>query len=60
MNPETVLIVIVTIVVVSYLFDQLLDYLNLKAQRTDIPAEIESFYNKEKYLKSLDYQRVQT
>ncbi|HNT49504.1 MAG TPA: M48 family metallopeptidase [Cyclobacteriaceae bacterium] len=60
MNPETVLIVIVAIVVVSYLFDQLLDYLNLKAQRADIPTEIESFYNKEKYLKSLDYQRVQT
>jgi len=60
MNPETVLIVIVAIVVVSYLFDQLLDHLNLKAQRADIPTEIESFYNKEKYLKSLDYQRVQT
>lgn len=60
MNPETVLVVIVAIVVISYLFDQFLDYLNLKAQRADIPTEIESFYNKEKYLKSLDYQRVQT
>lgn len=59
MNPETILLIIIAIVVVSYLFDQLLDYLNLKAQRTDIPSEIESFYNKEKYLKSLDYQRTQ-
>ncbi len=59
MKPEIILSIIITIVVISYLFDQLLDYLNLKAQRTDIPDEIESFYNKEKYLKSLEYQKVQ-
>jgi STE24 endopeptidase len=59
MRPEITLLIIVAIVVVSYLFDQLLDYLNLKAQRKDIPAEIESFYDKEKYLKSLEYQKVQ-
>lgn len=59
MSPEIILLIIVSIVVISYLFDQVLDYLNLKAQRTNIPAEIESFYNKEKYLKSLEYQRVQ-
>lgn len=59
MKPETILLIILTIVAISYLFDQFLDYLNLKAQRSDIPPEIESFYNKEKYLKSLEYQRVQ-
>ncbi len=58
-KPETILLIILTIVAISYLFDQFLDYLNLKAQRSDIPTEIESFYNKEKYLKSLEYQRVQ-
>ncbi len=60
MKPETILSVILGISMVSYLFDQLLDYLNLKAQREDIPAEIEGFYNKEKYQKSLDYQKDQT
>jgi STE24 endopeptidase len=60
MKPETILSVILGISIVSYLFDQLLDYLNLKAQRKDIPAEIEGFYNKEKYQKSLDYQKDQT
>lgn len=59
MRPETILLIIICIVVISYLFDQLLDYLNLKAQRNDIPAEIESFYDKEKYLKSLEYQKTQ-
>jgi STE24 endopeptidase len=60
MKPETILLIILIISIVSYAFDQLLDYINLKALKKDIPAEIESFYNKEKYQKSLDYQREQT
>jgi STE24 endopeptidase len=60
MKPEVILSVILGISIISYLFDQLLDYINLKAQRKDIPAEVEGFYNKEKYQKSLDYQKDQT
>ncbi len=60
MKPETILLTIVGISIVSYLFDQFLDYINLKAQRKDIPTEVEGFYNKEKYQKSLDYQKDQT
>ena len=60
MKPETILMIILIISVITYVFDQVLDYINLKAQRKDIPVEIESFYNKEKYQKSLDYQREQT
>src|SRR5688572_11176684 len=60
MQPETILLIILIIVSVSYVFDQLLDYLNLKAQRTDIPADIASFYDHDKYLRSLDYHRELT
>ena len=60
MNSETILLTIVGISIVSYLFDQFLDYINLKAQRKDIPTEVEGFYNKEKYQKSLDYKKDQT
>ena len=60
MKSETILSIILGISIISYLFDQLLDYLNLKAQRKDIPAEVAAFYNKEKYQKSLDYQKDQT
>lgn len=59
MRPETILQIILGIAFFSYAFDQLLDYLNLKALRKDIPAEIASFYNPEKYNRSLDYQRTQ-
>jgi STE24 endopeptidase len=60
MSSQTILSVILFISIISYLFDQFLDYLNLKHQRKDIPDEVASFYDKEKYLKSLDYHRVQS
>ncbi|MEO5601374.1 MAG: M48 family metallopeptidase [Cyclobacteriaceae bacterium] len=60
MNPETILYTIVAIAAVSYFFDQLLDYINLKAQRNDIPDEIASFYDRPRYLKSLDYHKELT
>jgi STE24 endopeptidase len=46
--------------VAGYLFDLVLEILNFKSQRADIPAEIAAFYNKEKYLKSLEYHQVKT
>jgi STE24 endopeptidase len=57
MEPDVILNIILAITVVSYLFDQILEFINLKSQRTDIPKEIEAFYEKEKYLKSLAYHR---
>jgi len=52
--------VIITILVAGYLFDTVLDILNARHRRTDIPAEISAFYDKDKYLRSLEYQRVKT
>lgn len=57
MTPQTILYIIIGISVISYLFGEFLDYINLKAQRTDIPDEIASFYDRTKYLKSLDYHK---
>jgi STE24 endopeptidase len=42
------------------MFDLLLEIVNLKAQRKEIPSEIASFYDQEKYLKSLSYTNEQT
>lgn len=60
LSPSVILIIIISIVVVSYVFDQLLDYINLRAQRTDIPKEVEAFYEKDKYIKSLAYHKELT
>ena len=60
MQPQSILVLILIISIVSYLFDQILDLINLKSQRTVIPKEIESFYEKEKYLKALAYNSERT
>ncbi len=60
MTASAILYIILGISAVSYVFEQVLDYLNLKAQRKDVPDDIASFYDREKYLKSLDYHREQT
>jgi STE24 endopeptidase len=57
MTPQTILYIILAISTISYLFGELLDYINLKAQRTDIPDDIASFYDRTKYLQSLDYHK---
>src|SRR5258706_855008 len=60
MTPHSLLILIVVISVASYGFDQFLEYLNLSAQRKDIPEDIALFYDREKYRRSLDYHRDRT
>jgi STE24 endopeptidase len=60
MDPKTILFIIIAISALSYLFDQFLDYINLKAQRTDVPEEIAAFYDRAKYLKSLEYHKELT
>jgi STE24 endopeptidase len=60
MTPSTLLYVIILISTVSYLFDQILDYINLRYHRTDIPDQIAEFYDQEKYLKSLTYHKALT
>ncbi len=60
MEPNTILFLIAAIATLSYLFDQLLDYINLKAQRNDIPDEIASFYDRSKYIRSLEYHKELT
>jgi len=60
MTPAILLYTLVGITLAGYLFNTVLEYLNLKAERRDIPDEIAAFYNKEKYLKSLDYHRDKT
>jgi len=60
MDPTTILYVIVAIATVSYVFDQWLEFLNLKALRPDIPDDIAAFYDRDRYLRSLDYHQSLT
>lgn len=60
MQPDALLYIIVTIAAISYFFDQWLDYINMKALRTDIPPDVAAFYDRDRYLKSLDYHKELT
>ena len=60
MTPQTILYTVLAITAIAYVFEQLLEYLNLRAQRNDIPKEIAAFYDPSKYSKSLSYHRERT
>lgn len=60
MTPQIILYIIIGITVTSYLFGQVLDYLNFKFYRKDIPAEVAAFYDKEKYQRSIEYHHTQS
>lgn len=60
MESQTILFIIIIIATVSYVFDQLLDYVNLRSMRTDIPDDVAVFYDRPRYLRSLDYHRELT
>lgn len=53
---ETIIfIAIVVIILFNFLFERLLDYLNLRNARTDLPVEAEGIYNAGRYKKSQEY-----
>lgn len=60
MSPETILIIILIIITADFIFEQFLDYINLKSGKSDLPEEVAAFYDREKYTKAISYQRTQT
>jgi STE24 endopeptidase len=60
MTPQIILYIIIGITIVSYLFSEALDILNLKSYRKDIPEEVASFYDKDKYQRSMEYHQTQS
>lgn len=57
MTSQEILLALVGITVAGYLFNTVLELLNLKAQKREIPDAVAAFYDREKYLRSLDYHR---
>ncbi len=50
--------VIIAIILFDFIFENILDYLNLKNLSPEIPEEAEGIYDAEKYKKSQEYYRV--
>ncbi len=51
---------IVGILLFDFLFDKILDYLNLSVLKPGLPDELKDIYDEKKYCKSQEYQKVNT
>ena len=55
MAPEVWFLIIMGLVIFNYLFSNILDYLNHKNWKDEIPSELKDFYDKKKYKQAKQY-----
>ena len=55
MTPEVWFLIIMGLVIFNYLFSNILDYLNHKNWKDEIPSELKDFYDKKKYKQAKQY-----
>lgn len=56
---QTLFIIIIAFIIVDYILERWLSYLNSLYWSNDLPEELRGIYDAEKYRKSQDYQKVQ-
>ena len=57
MNPENWINLIIGLVIFNYLFSTVLDYINGKNWKTEVPPVMKDFYDEDKYLKAKNYSK---
>jgi len=58
MTPQYIFYIIIGLLIISFLVDAFLDYLNAKHYNDPIPTELSDVYNEEEYKKSQEYKKV--
>ena len=58
MNPEELKILILAILVLTFLFDQLLDWLNVRRELTTVPPTISEHLSQQKLQEIKSYQKI--
>ena len=58
MQPTTLFYILIAIIVISFLIDQFLDYLNTKHFDDVIPDKLQDVYNENEYRKSQSYKKT--
>lgn len=56
MTPNTLFYIIIAILVISFIIDQALDYINAKHFNDPIPSELQDVFDKEEHIKSQQYK----
>jgi STE24 endopeptidase len=59
MEAQNLLYLILAFITLDYIFEQWLDYLNLKNQKPTLPEELKEIYDEQEYSRSQNYQRTQ-
>ncbi len=57
MEPETIFHIIIAILVISFIIDQALDYLNAKHFNDPLPTELQDVFDEDAYKKSQRYKK---
>lgn len=57
MQAETLFYILIAILVINFLFNQFLDYINAKRFSDPVPVELKDVYDEEDYLKSQAYKK---
>ncbi len=60
MSPDQLLYLIIGIVVLDYVFDQTLDFINQKHSKSEIPEKLKGVYKEDEYAISQAYQKVRS
>lgn len=60
MAPTNWLYLIVGIVLLDYIIDQLLDFLNMRQAKSQVPDALEGIYDPEEYERSQEYQKTKS
>src|SRR5688500_11011320 len=55
MTPQTLFYIILAIFIFSFVLDTVLDYLNAKSWKKQLPAELKAFYDEGTYAKAREY-----
>ena len=57
MTAQIWLFIFIGLIILDFAFSSILEYINDKNWKNEIPSELKDFYNKKKYLKAKDYKK---
>ena len=58
MLPSTLFYILIFIVVISFLFNKIIDSLNIQKFNDILPEKLIDVYNKDEYIKSQEYKKT--
>jgi len=58
MEAQSILILLLSILTFDFLFNKILEYLNIKSMKPELPEEVKGIYDEEKYKKSIAYAKA--